>query len=76
MTEPQYALERSKKQNTFHIHPLAEAVYAATTTFVIDGDNDYRIIHVGLKEECHQRADALRGFLQERAISKKLSAVI
>ena len=76
MTEPQYALEWSKKQNAFHIHPLAEAMHAATTTFMIDGDNDYRIIHVGPKEVCHQRADALRGFLQERAISKKLSTVI
>ncbi len=76
MTQSQYALEWSKKQNCFHIHPLSEAVHAATTTFMIDGGNDYRIIHVGPKEECHQRADALRGFLQERAIAKKMSVVL
>lgn len=73
MSKIQYALEWSKKQNCFHIQPLDAAVHAATTTFLVDGDNDYRIIHVGQKTECHQIADNLRGFVIERDKENKPS---
>lgn len=76
MPSTQYALEWSKKQNAFHIHPLDAALHAAKTTFWIDGDNDYRIIHVGEKEECHKLADECRVILIERQKTQQPTTVL
>lgn len=63
----QYALEWSKSQNCFHVQKLQYALNAATANFYNDNDNDYKIIFVGEKDECHDVADDLRFVLLERA---------
>jgi len=69
----QWVLEWSARQNSFHIQPLAESLSTNRRWYSenLKTTNDYRILLVASKDECHATADSACRTLQERESVQK-----
>lgn len=67
MSNNHKALLWSKRQNCFHIEPMAQLLHKNLTAFIHEAPlNDYHLIAHGTDEEVRQVADRLRPSLYER----------
>ena len=75
-TDQLWVLEWSQSQNALHIQPLEKTLafnrrlYANDTKCI----NDYRVLHVGSRDECEAMANSCRQTLRARE-SEALSLV-
>lgn len=69
----QWVLEWSARQNAFHIQTLSETLSTNRRWYSenLTTTNDYRILLVASKDECHLAADNARRTLQERESAQK-----
>lgn len=68
-TDALWVLEWSQRQNAFHTQPLDKTLSFNRRLYAEDKNcmNDYRVIHVGAKDECEAMAQACRQTLRDRA---------
>ncbi len=76
LNQPLWALEWSQRQNTFHVQPLHDALSANRSAYTGNAKGDYRILHIGYRDEVDAMADACRGTLQRRAGASGLADVL
>ena len=67
MSNQQYALLWSKRQNSFHIEPLASTLQMNRAAFASDRPlNDYHVIDVGTQQAMYAAAEVRRKTLMGR----------
>lgn len=65
----EWALSWSQRQNALHIEPFEDALSKNRKAYTNDQGGDYRLLHVGPKEEVEQVANAIRGTMRARGRS-------
>lgn len=77
MTNELWVLEWSHKSNGFHIQPARLMASANRLAYMEDRKpQDWVVIHLGSKDECHEAADAARGTLTRREKLRPIGEVL
>lgn len=67
MSNQLWSLSWSKKQNCFHIEPLADLVRKNASAFINERTiNDYHLVCIGSRDDCDEFSRAHRQLLVKR----------
>lgn len=56
----------SQRQNAFHVEPLPSMLARNRAAYADNKPGDYRVLHIGYREEVDATADACRATIQAR----------
>lgn len=77
MTNELWVLEWSHKANAFHIQAASRMTSKNRQAYAEDRKpQDWAVIHIGTKGECHQAAEAARGTLYRREKLRPVGRVL
>lgn len=77
MTNELWALEWSHKSNSFHIQPANLMASKNRQAYTENRKpQDWVVIHIGTKDECHEAADAARVTLNQREKLRPMGEVL
>lgn len=66
MNQGLWVLLWSKQQNAFHVEPLDSMLKTNREAYSENRPGDYRVLHIGYREDVSDVADSCRGTLKAR----------
>lgn len=71
MNDGLWVLLWSRQQNAFHVEELTVMLSRNRQAYARDVGGDYRVLHIGYREEVDATAEACRATLQRRAPARR-----
>lgn len=73
MNDGLWVLLWSRQQNAFHVEDLTVMLSRNRQAYACNAGGDYRVLHIGYREEVDATAEACRATLQRRGTARRVA---